>query len=571
MLLRSEGFKVLAVPDNAQAKAQLSKRAPDLMLCELVAPDGSTLGLLRSIKQDKRLAKMRICVLTNIAAKTPLTQAVEAGVNALMLKSRFNFKGLVRQLTELYEKGSEKDGSEKPAEEAKRYPLPLPAPDPMLELRQHKPVITRPELEKALEEYPRIQCSEQAVAHVRSILESDQCEMESLANALQGDPGLMSRLFREANSNDDACEEPANNVFEALLRVGLDRLIAILDSLPEDESISKASPDGFVTTDQLRAHCLAVGVIASKIASHCQGIDQRWAMTCGLLHDVGRTRLLGALGSKFTEIADASSSLGVPLHAGEKRMLLMEHDKLGMTMSNAWNLPREVSQVIGYHHEEHPKLGTVCSAAPKLAACVALADQIAHALGYGHSGSTTIEPCETLFEMLENDELTMETITDGLREQIDQGFKQSGVSQDLLSDGVHHPVPDQTLHPVFISANPETDIYGQWLRESFGELAEDQTPNIAIVHLRQTKDRNDLSDALASLQERLSEQGAHEPIPVLILSPTGRYGLTEEVLTRHPSMHLRTPFAVSMFERSVNALFNGQQQLEAVSTTRMAA
>ena len=118
MLLRAEGFKVLAVPDSAQAKAQLSKRAPDLLLCELVAPDGSTLGLLRSIKQDKRLSKMRTCVLTNIAAKTPLTQAVEAGVSALMLKSRFSFKALVRQLNELAEKATKKDGTEKPAEPA---------------------------------------------------------------------------------------------------------------------------------------------------------------------------------------------------------------------------------------------------------------------------------------------------------------------------------------------------------------------------------------------------------------------------------------------------------------------
>ena len=571
MLLRAEGFRVLAVPDSAQAKAQLSKRAPDLLLCELVAPDGSTLGLLRSIKQDKRLSKMRTCVLTNIAAKTPLTQAVEAGVSALMLKSRFSFKALVRQLNELAEKATEKDGTEKPAEESRRYQLPVPAPDQSLELRQLKPMITRPELEKALEEHPRMHASEQAVAFLRSILESDDCKMESLANAIQGDPGLMARLYREANSKEDGCEEPANSAFEALLRIGLDRLVAILDEVSAEEPTSKARADAPVTHDQLRAHALAVGVIATKIASHCQGIDPRWAMTCGLLHDVGRVRMLGALGDKLTTTLDICSQLGVPMHAGEKRLLLVEHDKLGMMMTNTWNLPREVTQVIGYHHEEQAKLGTVCSAAPKLAACVALGDHLAHALGYGNSGSTTLESCETLFDMLENDELTLDAIVDGLKAQIDEAFEQGGVSTDLLCEGVQHPVPDQTLHPAFISANPQTDIFGLWLRQSFGELGADQTPNMAVVHLRQTKDRNELSDALTALQHRLGEQGVHDPLPVMILSPTGRYGLLEDVMTRHPCIHLRTPFGMSMFERTVNALFSGQQQVAPVSATRMAA
>lgn len=44
---------------------------------------------------------------------------------------------------------------------------------------------------------------------------------------------------------------------------------------------------------------------------------------------------------------------------------------------------------------------------------------------------------------------------------------------------------------------------------------------------------------------------------MLILSPTGKAALPEDILTRHPSMHLMTPVSVLHFEQAVNHLLNG--------------
>ncbi|MHA7814669.1 MAG: HDOD domain-containing protein [Phycisphaerales bacterium] len=575
LLLREEGYKVLAAGTGAQAKELIAKRPPDLMVCELVVPDGSTLGVLRWIREQPSASSIRVCVLTNVAAKKPLTQAVEAGVNAVMLKARFTFRGLVKQLEDLSKAHGEAPSEQAGEKESKRYPLPIPAPDQTLELRQHKPIISRPDLEQRLGDHPLPPFSETVVAHVRAILDSDTCEMETLANAIAGDPGLYARVFQAAAGTDEdgtECEEPAPSIFEAVLRIGLDTLREILDeaSYAEHERVSHQS--GFsMSMDQQRVHGIAVSVIAGRIASLCDGIDEKEAMTAGLLHDCGRLRMLGAIGDRVVETATICHELGVSLDAGEKRMLLSEHEKLGLSMTSDWNLTKDVVQAIGYHHEDAARISSVCSNASRLVGAVSIADKLAHAMGYGHTGSTVIEPTEALFELLESEEISLGAVVEGLREDVDSAIKRTGLDPALLTDGVMHAMPDLPTHPVFVSADPETDAIGLWLGEEFGAGDGETLPNMIVVHGRHAKDRNELSDKINALHQQLIERGVSEALPMLILSPSGRYNLSEDVMTRHLCMNLRTPFGVSLFERSCTALLSGKQELAGAEPMKAAA
>jgi len=48
-------------------------------------------------------------------------------------------------------------------------------------------------------------------------------------------------------------------------------------------------------------------------------------------------------------------------------------------------------------------------------------------------------------------------------------------------------------------------------------------------------------------------------------------GMPDEILTRHPSMHLMTPFSVLHFEQRVNHLLNGLVRAQENWTQRNAA
>ena len=96
-------------------------------------------------------------------------------------------------------------------------------------------------------------------------------------------------------------------------------------------------------------------------------------------------------------------------------------------------------------------------------------------------------------------------------------------------------------------------------------------PNIIVIHVRQPKDRPELSEKLTEAIAKLDMNTTDSALPVLILSSTGKLAPADEVLSKHPSMHLMAPFSVLHFEQAVNHLFNGGVQALPASQTRMAA
>ena len=308
---------------------------------------------------------------------------------------------------------------------------------------------------------------------------------------------------------------------------------------------------------------MAVAVCSQQIATQCSGVNPELAFTAAILHDIGRVILLQIAPEEYTEVLDTADKLGVGLELAEKRMLLSDHTAIAQSLLNAWNLPKELVDAIANHHCEPSKLSTQCSKNTQIAAVVELSDRIIHAMGIGSSGNKVLSPTEELFPYLESDEeLTFETITQGLDEQIAKMrssiFPASSDEGD--ADSISHappPVFDREFHPLYISMNPEHDALGHWINANADEAKEGQLPNIAIVHARLPKDKQELDDKLKAELAKHDFDSTALPIPLLILSPSGKTALPDDTLSAHPTQILRTPISVLHFEEKVNHLLNG--------------
>lgn len=78
------GFDVTTVPDVAEAERELDRRAPDIILCDVVLPGGSGLELLKRVKrQDERLPVVMITAHGNIDAAV---EAMKSGATDFLTK-----------------------------------------------------------------------------------------------------------------------------------------------------------------------------------------------------------------------------------------------------------------------------------------------------------------------------------------------------------------------------------------------------------------------------------------------------------------------------------------------------
>lgn len=578
-ILRAKGYRVQSSAMIAQAKAMIAKRPPDLIITEIRLPDDNVLNFMRSLKGDPSCAKTKVCLLTQAAAKKPIMEAIELGVCKVMLKSKFTVAGFIEQIGAIGAAAAAQSNSastQEPQASIKlSFPVPTPAKDPSLALKEVKPIIARAALKERLEEMEELCTINPSISSMLQAIDSPDTEIEEVADMVKMDQTVAMKVMRIANSIEYARGEQTMTLKDAIIRIGLEQLrilisgIGIVENLKEDQSAGPLDHTAFWD------HALAVAACSQKIATQCKGVNPEVVFTAAILHDVGRVILQQVLPEEYAQVLETADKLGVGLDLTEKRMLLSDHTTIGQSILGSWNLPKELVDAVGNHHCEPSKLSTMCPKNTQIAAIVELSNRIIHAMGIGCSGNKILSATEDLFPFLDIEEgISLEFITQDLQENIIQMrasiYPSDSTNQDSISLAPA-PVFDRAFHPLYISMNPEHDAIGHWINTNADESDSGQLPNIAIIHARLPKDKQDLIDKLEAELAKHEFDSTAQPIPLLILSPNGRTALQDSTLSAHPTQILMTPFSILHFEETVNHLLNGMVRAIEPRTMRNAA
>lgn len=147
-ILRAKGYRVQGSAMISHAKSMIVKRPPDMIITEIRLPDDNALNLMRSLNADPKSSKVKVCILTNVASKKPIMEAIELGASRVILKSKFTIAGFIEQINLIGSQDTPAQGSDPSGHDNNkvRYLLPEPAPNPSLELKAIKLIITRSQL-----------------------------------------------------------------------------------------------------------------------------------------------------------------------------------------------------------------------------------------------------------------------------------------------------------------------------------------------------------------------------------------------------------------------------------------
>lgn len=84
--LEAAGLEVQTAASSRDALALLQREVPDLLVLEMLLPDLSGLGLCRTIREEPRLARLPIVMLTSANAEMDRVVAFEVGVDDFVSK-----------------------------------------------------------------------------------------------------------------------------------------------------------------------------------------------------------------------------------------------------------------------------------------------------------------------------------------------------------------------------------------------------------------------------------------------------------------------------------------------------
>lgn len=205
----------------------------------------------------------------------------------------------------------------------------------------------------------------------REVLAWSSCDginAEHLVRLLEKDPGLAKSVLSLCNSPLYGASGPSPSLSDAGGRAG----VALLRDAVVEAAHARVFRNGGYSeaVDRVRLHSRAVAHLSRAIARFVS-FEADHAFLCGLLHDVGLSAALVALGDavlgqKLRSVVDLWPALAAL------------HETVGGSVATVWRLPPDVAMVIRLHHAL--KVGDVVH---PVAAIVVLAESIAAEHGFG--------------------------------------------------------------------------------------------------------------------------------------------------------------------------------------------
>ncbi|HRJ49361.1 MAG: HDOD domain-containing protein [Phycisphaeraceae bacterium] len=196
--------------------------------------------------------------------------------------------------------------------------------------------------------------------------------LKELADTIQNDQGLSSKVLRTVNSSYYGLRTRCSSINKALVMLGLGPVKALTlgFSLVASQEID---PRGSLDLVAYWRRGLYTAVASKSIAEAARMSFGDEAFLAGLLQDIGVMAMHQALGSKYDEVLRAAGGDHGKLVRLELESLDMQHPEVGAMLAERWRLPNELVMPVRFH--ERPTAAPVDCA--DIVRCVALGN-IAH-------------------------------------------------------------------------------------------------------------------------------------------------------------------------------------------------
>jgi HD-like signal output (HDOD) protein/DNA-binding response OmpR family regulator len=576
LALEANAFEAVAAGNTADALAHLQSRHVDLLLLDLRLGTESGIDLLKVIRQMSEYEKLPVILLTGCADRNIVLEIAHLGVQGYVLKHQFSRKDLIARINQQLKSresaySAADAGIPPPAATEAAEPIPADAVHdetetdsaPQLEpgsvqfdlLRSVKPIVTRAQTLEQIDRCAELKALSPAVSQLMCITAVPDCSFDQIARIVNMDQAIALKILKIANSVLYGCERSIDTVQQALSRIGVSQVRQFVLSMSVIDNFQTVGLGEHFNREFFWEHSIATGLIAGAITRFRNGerhaID--FAFTMGLLHDVARMVFVEQLDDLYKRVLNTAARLQLPLEQVESRMLLINHADVVNRLLNTWNFPRRLVDPIALHHLSDEKILALAPHRVAEVATLALANRLAHALLLGSSGNNCQNPTEVLVRILDLKPDAIKFIQDQIPDQtID--LKRAMLQSNDTPQGSDYRQKllkkfRRPIRPLYIGSNPAIDGH-QILLERLRETNDDRHPNVAVLYLANTRDKESL---FKTLRERENAAGL-KPLPIIVISPSPNLMLDPAFFAGRDHEIMPSPFTFSRLADAMNTL-----------------
>jgi HD-like signal output (HDOD) protein len=176
-------------------------------------------------------------------------------------------------------------------------------------------------------------------------------DMHEIAQVVTNDQVLAATVLREANSAASGALQQIGSVDQALVRLGLARVLSVAVRSSVAKELHAALPQYGLVEGDLALDSV-VGSVAAEIVRERSKVPlPPETATAALLRDIGLLVLSTFLDAPHLALLGLTREAGIPLPAGERMVLDANHAEVGAVLCQAWKFSEVVRLGVQYHHD----------------------------------------------------------------------------------------------------------------------------------------------------------------------------------------------------------------------------
>jgi putative nucleotidyltransferase with HDIG domain len=183
-----------------------------------------------------------------------------------------------------------------------------------------------------------------------ALLEEADTSVSEIEEVLRFDPGLTANILKLANSAYFGIPSKVGSLKQAVILLGLKRLIQLVVASCVSAIMDKTVPGYDLPPGDLWRHSIAVSIAAEALVKDKKRIDAEDIFTPALLHDVGKL-VSGSFVKDELEAIESIAAKGVPFVVAENMILGTDHAEIGAQILLQWNFPPEIINAVRWHHD----------------------------------------------------------------------------------------------------------------------------------------------------------------------------------------------------------------------------
>lgn len=206
------------------------------------------------------------------------------------------------------------------------------------------------ELDDYIEKVKSLPPAPRILPELLGLLRQDDIDSSRVVDLISYDPGITAAVLRLCNSAFFAGATPAEDLKEAISRIGFRQVSMLVSAVSGSQFLGGARRSGGIDPSELWKHSVTAAVAAQMIAED-QGADAGPVFTAALLHDAGKIILAEALEHIYARLVEESQLNQTSLFETENRLLGVNHAQIGGRLLTRWKFPPNLVAAVAFHHQ----------------------------------------------------------------------------------------------------------------------------------------------------------------------------------------------------------------------------